>query len=268
MGRVAQTAVGLLIVVTSGVWILELIGDPAVLELLAATPRSVGGGHLYKLLTSVFAHSTTTIFHVIFNMLFLYVFGRELEAIYGKRGFIVFYLVAGTVAILAEIIALGASGSLDARVYGASGAVLGVVVLFTLYYPNRQILFIFIPMPVWVLCLIFIAWDVIGALGRGGDGIAHVAHLAGAAVGFLYWYAGARTRSWGGPIALWKRLRGAPRRGRPAPIIPMPRREDPTTRQISLRIDELLAKISATGMDSLTEEERSFLRENAGRYRS
>ena len=266
LSRLPQTTVGLIILVTVGVWILELLAGPPFRDLLAASARDLGRLLIWQPLTAVFTHDDESIWHLIWNMLFLHFFGRELEQIYGRRGFLVFYLVAGVASILAEVVSLWLGGQPDRKVLGASGAVLGVVVLFTLYYPQRQILFLFIPMPVWVLSLVFIAADLAGALGVGGGGVANVAHLTGAAVGFFYWYLGIQTRRWGGLRALWRRR---PRvRRKPAPIIHMPARGDAVTRDISERIDALLAKISAQGKESLTEEEWDFLRNNSSRYRS
>lgn len=277
MGGALRTAVGTLIAINVAVWIVQLLSPDSLTSFLAASPEGLGRLRLWELFTAPFSHDRDSLFHVAFNMLFLYVFGREIEQIYGKRDFIVFYVLAGALSILAEVLFLWLQEA-RGQVLGASGAVMGLIVLYTLFFPTRQILFFFIPMPVWVLCALFIATDLTGLLGYGERGIARMAHLAGAGVGFLYWYFDVRTRrgSRGGgplgrrirrnPLRAWWARRKATRTS--AQILQMPRPDDAATREISQRIDDLLLKISTRGKDSLSEEEWTFLRENSNRYRS
>jgi hypothetical protein len=208
-------------------------------------------------------------------MLFLYFFGRELEQIYGKRKFLIIYLAAGTLSILAEVVAQAIAGHEHVRVLGASGAVMAVVVLFTLFYPNHQILFFFfIPAPVWVLCVVYIGGDLYKVLQGSSGNVASFAHLAGAAFALLYRLHeryGYRLR-WLFPR--WRRRAARPRPARSAPEPPRPRIRSRTKEEeadpVSRRIDDLLEKIQAggRGIEGLTDEEREFLRENSGRYRS
>lgn len=272
--RTPQTVVGWLILINIAVWILQVLtgGEHGwVTHLFQASGDSVFNLHVYKLVTANFAHDPTDVFHLAWNMLFLFFFGRELEQIYGRKDFLTFYLLAGSLAVLVEVVSLGLSGSAGVPVLGASGAVMGVVVLFTLFYPHRQILFmLFVPMPIWVLCVIFVASDLLAVLRGTPNGVANLAHLTGAAVGLGYWYYNLRWRRWGGSLPSLRIPN--PFRRREAKIITMPRRTrrdaPPEVRQVSKRIDELLAKISREGKESLTEEEWEFLKENSASYRS
>ena len=188
---------------------------------------------------------------------------------YGRRDFYIFYLSAGVLSILAETVLQHFGGHHRVEIIGASGAVMAVVVLFTLFYPRREILFFFfIPAPIWLLCTIYIASDLFTLLTGRSSGIANLAHLTGAVVGFLYWYLDLR----------WDRLRGflparTRRRARAPRLVAAARPSRPVpdslpeTDEVSRRIDDLLGKISAEGKESLTEEEWEFLRSNSKKYR-
>jgi membrane associated rhomboid family serine protease len=260
-----RSALGTLISLSVGIWILEILGGDSVTAFLSAAPRDVLGGKVWKLLFANFAHDPRQIGHILWNMLFLYFFGRELESIYGRRGFFLLYLTAGTLAIAVEVVGLALAGQDFRPVLGASGAVMAVVVAHTLFFPRRQILFLFfIPMPLWGLCIIFVALDLFGAVSGRDQGVANLAHLTGAFVGLVWWAAGSRGlfRRWGTALR---------RRRKPAQIIPFPEailRPRPEDDLVSRRIDDLLAKISAEGRQSLSEEEWAFLRENSNKYRS
>ena len=258
-----QTAVASIIAVNVLVWIVEIAGGNGVVAFLAASPRDLVELRLYKLLTAVFAHSPDTLFHLAGNMLFLFFFGRELEQIYGRMEFYLFYVAAGVLSILAELLGLLLAGFADTPVLGASGAVMGVIVLFTLFYPRRQILFLFfVPAPVWALCVAYIVMDVLGLLGGFHRPVANLAHLTGAALALLYWYLDLRLCRLGRRLSFWRIPKAA--------IIDFSnrrqRRAQDETARVSRRIDALLTKIHSQGMESLTTEERDFLKKNAGRY--
>ena len=285
LGRITSTAVGTLILINVVVWFIQFFTEPKrglgpgpVTALLGASPSDVFGSfQVWRVLTANFAHDPNDMMHVLWNMLFLFFFGRDLERIYGKKDFYLLYLGSGTLAVLAELIVLGSSGNEITLVYGASGAVMAVLMLFTLFYPTRTILlFLVIPVPVWILCLMCVFVDLSGAFARSKDGVANFAHLTGFLVGFLFRYYDLRCVRLQG---YWRALFGTRRTRRRAPrgsqskVIPFPREErhDEIAGEIaaiSERIDALLEKISSDGRDSLTEEELDFLKENSGKYRS
>jgi membrane associated rhomboid family serine protease len=278
-----RTAVSILIAVNLAIWLIQVITirSPFLEKLFACNPDDVfGKGYVWQIFTANFLHDPRNIWHILGNMLFLFIFGRELEATYGRRDFLIFYSLAGSLAILAEA-AVAYSLGQPAMILGASGAVMGVVVLFTLIYPRREILFwAMFPVQVWILCIIYVLLDLSGAIG-GDRGVAHWAHLAGGAVGLLYRYVDLRWDSVRGRASRllgsigWKlRIRRGPRLvGATKVRMPRVRRtevdEAPAGRdEISERIDGLLDKISRSGRESLTPEEMEYLQVNSKRYKS
>jgi membrane associated rhomboid family serine protease len=160
---------------------------------------------IYQLITHMFMHGG--FMHILFNMFALWMFGTMLERIWGPKRFLIFYLVCGLAAGLAQMgwyayhywpvdhMALNAdlydqyqmALRINATV-GASGAVMGVLAAFGYLFPNTQLMIIPIPVPVkakWAI-LGFIALDVFGAFAQSSsDNVAHLAHIGGAVVGFL-----------------------------------------------------------------------------------
>jgi membrane associated rhomboid family serine protease len=146
----------------------------------------------YQIATHMFAHSSYNpysqnieFFHILFNMFSLWMFGRILENVWGHKRFLLFYLVCGVGAAAAHLAVQYFTGGYAAAV-GASGAVMGVFVAFGYLFPNTELYFMFIPIPIkakWVV-IGFAAYDIFGGV-RGGDQIAHFAHLGGALTGFI-----------------------------------------------------------------------------------
>jgi membrane associated rhomboid family serine protease len=139
---------------------------------------------LWTLLTAEFSHVEAT--HLIFNMLALWVFGRDVEAVIGTARFLGVYLFAGVVASIAYVLWAIALGSPNPAL-GASGAIMGIGVLFAALFPKRQLLIWFVlPLPASLALGLYVVLDIVGAIGAG-DNVAHAAHLGGAAVGLGYW---------------------------------------------------------------------------------
>jgi membrane associated rhomboid family serine protease len=165
----------------------------------------------YQIFTHMFTHAG--IMHIVFNMFALWMFGRILESVWGPKKFLLFYLVCGIGAAAAHMVvayfqyqevlqimeilkATGQTELLEQYQYGAydavgaSGAVMGVMVGFAYLFPNTELMLLFPPIPIkakWLI-LIMIAYDLFGGLGKTSDGIAHWAHLGGAAMGFILVY--------------------------------------------------------------------------------
>ena len=204
--------------------------------------------------------------HLLFNMLTLWFFGREVEAVMGRREFLRFYLAAIVVAGLAWV----ASCSLAAphgtmRLVGASGGVMAVLAVYIWHFPHQTVLLWgVLPVPVWALGVLYLVLDVRGA-AEAGDHVAHTAHLAGAAFGLLYAWRGWRLDG------LEDRLRDLvrPRRrlrvvrddepdGRTSARSAARRRPEPDD-DLDEQVDRILAKISRSGEASLTTAERETL---------
>lgn len=142
----------------------------------------------YQLITHMFTHADLG--HIFFNMFNLWMFGRILENVWGAKRFLIFYFVCGLAAAAAHLAVQYFTGGFSFAV-GASGAVMGVMVAFAYLFPNTELMFIFFPVPIrakWIIA-IMVGFDLFGGLGyTGGDGIAHWAHLGGAAAGFILVY--------------------------------------------------------------------------------
>lgn len=212
----------------------------------------------WQLVTYGFAHSDRNMMHILFNMLGLWFFGRDVEGIYGKKLFLQLYL---TLIILSGLCWLATSfRNPGASVVGASGALLGIMLVFVMHYPKRTIfLFGIVPLPAWFLVAAYVIMDI-SALQRGSqDYVAHAAHLGGALFGFVFYKTGWTLFSLI-PGNVFKR--GIPAR-RPKLKLHSPEQDDEL---LSQRVDEILEKISREGEASLTKDERRVLEDASRRY--
>jgi membrane associated rhomboid family serine protease len=117
-------------------------------------------------------------------MFTLYMFGAQLEDVWGSKRFFNFYMICGIVAGLAQLFFGGDGG----YAVGASGAIMGVLAAFTFLFPNTPLYMMFIPIPIKAKFAIpaLMALDLFGGIAKvNGDNIAHWAHLGGAAAGFI-----------------------------------------------------------------------------------
>jgi rhomboid-like protein len=145
-------------------------------------------GRPWVLLTSVFSHMS--LLHLFVNMFVLNSFGRFLEQFLGAKFYLGFYLFAGIVASFSHaVLSNFLLGQPDLPAVGASGAIAGLVLLFSLIFPKERIvLFAIIPLPALVGALAFVALDLWGLYAQaegGGLPIGHGAHLGGALTGVL-----------------------------------------------------------------------------------
>lgn len=212
------------------------------------TELAIGQLWVWQFITSAFMHDTEGIWHILFNMLALWFFGRPVEERLGSRRFLVFYLLAAAFASLcfAIIAVLGARFDL---MVGASGAVMGTLVLFAYFYPNATILaMMMIPVKAKHLVMFLIAVDLLYfALIAAPSKTAHSAHLGGALFGFLYWRYEGRVRK----FVQQMEHRDAERNRK-------------TEADARARVDQLLDKL-ASG-ERLTPKERKFLEQASKKY--
>jgi len=261
-----------LILINVGIYVVTLFTSGALNEwmLLEADVFS----HPWRLWTLVsygFAHDWKDWQHIFGNMLALWFFGRDVEGIYGRREFLRIYM---TLIVLCglffvaweQVPALG--GNPHGKVLGASGAVMGVLTLFVIHFPRRTILLFFVlPVPAWVLGILYVASDLSG-LGRPIDPtqpqVAFQVHLAGAALAVGYYYSGIRLGQFfpsGWSLKSFK--------FRPKLRVHDPDRTEgasPARPDLSSEVDRILEKISQHGQDSLTEKERATLEDASRRY--
>jgi membrane associated rhomboid family serine protease len=223
---------------------------------------------VWRLVTTGFCHSVDNPYHILFNMLGLWFFGPALEAMYGSREFLRFYLtaiLAGSIGFLG----LAYATHDFTPALGASGAIMAVLMLYALYYPRQKMLIFFVlPIEIRWLVAVYVLYDLMPVLKTLGgnpatDGVAHAAHLGGLLYGYLYKqfdlrYTG-RLPRWNGSFARW--WRNTTRRR----TLRVYRPE--ATPNLERQVDEILAKISAHGEASLTDGEREILKEASRKYK-
>ena len=198
-----------LIIINALVWLAQITVGKDLLsieDLFALHHFSSVHYHFWQFITYMFLHSSDSFFHILFNMFALWMFGSTLENLWGPAKFLAFYLVCGLGAGLTQAIALTydisqynamfEAGQLGAAelfalvnvpTLGASGAVMGIFAAFAYTFPNSQMIILPIPFPIkakWALLGLGIL-DVLGGISSESTGIAHFAHLGGAAVGIV-----------------------------------------------------------------------------------
>ena len=138
----------------------------------------------WQLLTYGFLHGS--LMHIAFNMFMLWMFGRELELVYGPRRFLTYYLTcvigAGIVQLVVAMMQGGGYGTV-----GASGGVFGLLLLFGMTFPNRMIMLLFppIPMKAKYMVILFGALELYLGVSGSAPGVANFAHLGGMVFGFF-----------------------------------------------------------------------------------
>ena len=136
--------------------------------------------------TYMFLHGG--VFHILFNMLALWMFGAELERIWGTRYFLKFYFVtgigAGVVTVVLSLLPFG--GQLQyVNIIGASGAIYGLLLAFAMYFPDRPILLVVFPVPAKIAVTILGAIALFSSLSDSG-GVANATHLSGLVVAYFF----------------------------------------------------------------------------------
>lgn len=199
-----------LIIINVLVWLAQNILDSQMnlTGKLALYPLHSSNFAPYQIATHMFTHAPLpAIYHIVFNMFGLYMFGRVLENVWGPKKFLLFYLVCGVGAAALHLgiqyyrweqaeelfnqgyvtEAIKQIQSIGPAV-GASGAIMGIFAAFAYLFPNTELYIMFIPVPVkakWAV-IGMAAIDLFGGVASvKGDNIAHFAHLGGAITGFI-----------------------------------------------------------------------------------
>jgi membrane associated rhomboid family serine protease len=139
----------------------------------------------WQLVTYAFLHGSFT--HIFFNMLGLYMFGGEIERLFGSRFFIWFYLASVITAAITHLVVTALMGSPPVPMVGASGGVYGVLLAYGMYFPHRRIMLLIPPIPMQARTFVIVFAVIELALGvlQPGGGVAHFAHLGGMLGGIL-----------------------------------------------------------------------------------
>jgi membrane associated rhomboid family serine protease len=219
----------------------------------------------WTVVTYMFLHDPSGLMHIIFNMLALFFFGPRIEDRLGSGRFTTLYFLSGiTGALLSFLFSFGAP------ILGASGAVYGVMLAFAYFWPDEPIhIWGIIPVPARLLVILTTLLTLWSGFGGARGGVAHFAHLGGYLGAFLYlkWLDRGRKKF----KQKARVVEGS------IPPMAMPRRPaapPATTRKVvggrtldistiheanRAEVDRILDKIGATGLDSLTPQERRFL---------
>lgn len=232
-------------------------------EYFALSLRGLQHGYVWQLLTYQFMH--VGLLHLLFNCWAIYVFGHDVEMALGRNSFLTLYFSSGIIGGAAQTLAeLASPVYFRGPVVGASAAAFGLAAAFAVLFPNRVLLLFFV-LPIrakWLLALS-------GALALYGlispfDGTAHAAHLGGMLTGLVFiryavhwqWPSFGRLRKLSSrrlvkvhfeKPGFWSRSK-------------LPPDEDvPPEEFVSREVDPILDKISAHGIQSLTERERRIL---------
>ncbi len=243
-----------LLVINIAVFVLQKISPQDILvQWFGLSPQlAIFKFHIWQFFTYMFLHGG--VMHIFFNMLFLWMFGCEVERTLGSKEFLKLYFICGVGAGILHLIF-----SFDATVMGASGAIYGVMVAFAVLFPERVItllLFFFLPVQLKAkyLVMIFVGISLL-SLG-GNDGVAHFAHLGGAAIGFLYLKLDWRLDFLGNWLRQQRESQHAVKK----------LKRNQAMHEIRERVDEILDKINEVGYDQLSEEEKRILQEASQKY--
>lgn len=222
----------------------------------------------WQLVSYMFLHSTISFSHIIFNMLMLWMFGVEIENLWGSKKFAIFYFAAGITAGLANLLIAPIFTSTGATI-GASGGVYGVLAAFAMTFPDRYV-YVYFLLPVRAKYLItgLILFEVVLNVIGTQSNVAHVAHLGGALLGAVWvlldkrgyidrWLGARKSRD-----TVSSRWNAQPKEAKFFDFTPGKHEKktgDKTFDAAQTRIDEILDKISVSGYAGLTEEEKRIL---------
>jgi membrane associated rhomboid family serine protease len=234
----------------------------------------------WQFLTYGFFHDLNSPFHILFNMIMLYVFGRMVEARMGAGEFLRFYLLAiviggiigATTGLAMDYLPTAAETGREVMstppTIGASGGVLALVVMFACYFPQQELfLWGIIKLKAWVLAALCVGMDLLGSiysLAGGETSTAFTVHLAGAGFALAYHY-GHWNFGWlsfSGATDIRGKMRQRSRRMKLKIHDP-----DKKLRKEADEADQVLAKIHQHGEGSLTSSERKLLERYSRRQR-
>ena len=157
-------------------------------------PSAVTHGlRIWQPFTYLFLHDISSIWHILTNMFMLWMFGRELELVWGRNRFLQYYFLTGVGAGLINVIVktvpiFWGHPLSDTPTIGASGAIFGVLLACAILFPDRQVIMFPIPIKLTMRTVVIVmtALEFLGSFGVGGDNISHLCHLGGMLVGYVY----------------------------------------------------------------------------------
>ncbi|MFH1725705.1 MAG: rhomboid family intramembrane serine protease [Elusimicrobiota bacterium] len=262
--RMMSPIIKALIIANVGVFVLSLLVGGQFVGLFGLVPAKVVHERwIWQPFTYLFIHAGP--FHLLINLFVLWMFGMAVEAQWGPREFLKYYLICGVGAGLFNVAVTPHS---PVPIVGASGAIYGLLVAFAMLYPNAVVYLYFVfPIKAKHMAILVGVLEFLAATGSGSPMVARFAHLGGMIIGYLYirwwWIVKIRTK---GALHGWTR-------GRERPAAVPRRRRQAGKRTVELsrpademaEVDRILDKILDKGEAALTERERDILRRQAGK---
>lgn len=187
----------ILFVANALVYALQQFAPELTMRLFALQPLVSPPGYQFpsfmpwQLVTYGFMHDTRSLMHIGFNMLMLWMFGRELERLMGARRFLTYYMVCVVGAGVVQLLA-GVAQGWGVPTVGASGGVFGILLAYGMAFPNRRIMLMFPPIPMKAKYFVIMLglFELTVGFSRVNNGVANFAHLGGMLFGFMlirYW---------------------------------------------------------------------------------
>jgi membrane associated rhomboid family serine protease len=241
-------------------FVLSWVVGPQINDLFGLVPsRVLHDRWLWQPFTYLFLHGG--FWHLLFNLFALWMFGMPVESQWGGRDFLKYYFLCGVGAALCTI---ALQPGLASPTIGSSGSVYGLIVAFAMLYPDAVVyLYFLIPVRAIHMAFIFAALEFFAGLSGSKPGVANFAHFGGMLVGWVYirWWWELKLKAktlWRGLFARDREV-PAPRRAQPrraAPSRPAPAKPDDGMEEV----DRILDKILASGMESLTDDEKAIMK--------
>lgn len=188
---VTQTLISLNVIA----FVLQIMVGAAIFDYLALWPLGPHFGP-WQIVSYGFLHGS--LMHLLFNMFGLYMFGSDMEMVWGQRRYLIYYMTCVVAAAVAQLTVTAMTGAQYPTV-GASGGVFGLLLAFGMYFPRRTVVLLFppIPMPAWMFVSVYGAIELYLGITGSASGVAHFAHLGGMVGGFLlirHWRSGGPRR--------------------------------------------------------------------------
>jgi rhomboid family protein len=264
-----------LLIINGVVFLIQMLGqnvsvgditlEQYIVKYFALIP--IGYGFLpWQLITYQFMHGG--IMHIALNMFALWMFGIEIENIWGSKKFLLFYLMCGVAAGIAQLILPPLFNEPLAATIGASGAIFGVLIAFGMMFPDRYIyIYFLLPVKAKYLIIGYVLLELY-SIPQGGN-VAHLAHLGGALAGFIYlMYERKNNRLFGSYFKSGSKINFNMFKGSSNPFKSKEEKiqdakyyeiKDDSGEVTQEQIDAILDKIGRSGYQNLSEKEKKIL---------
>lgn len=278
--RSTRACWGIVIVITLGFLATLFTQDTAepLQESFKLDPTAmIEGWQWQRLLTAVFVADKP--WHLAFALILIFFIGMELEQLVGSLEFLAFFLVATILSNLAVMLVyyyvvppgLGRFGN-DVVSFGPAGPAMALMVWAVLLGPSRVTTYLFVPMPMWVVGLLVLIFDLFFFMQHQPTAVKLAVHLLSIPFAWAYYFFNWRLTGWrrtvrrmpaqrqlSSVLQFPARRKGAKSDDQPAPTPSIPLRRS-VDEQLEAKLDAVLEKVSNSGMQSLTEEEKTTLK--------